>query len=50
MAVYMCTQLYLTHTTTPKVKNVNFFNLRGRSPLENELQLYPHVIHLSSKD
>lgn len=35
MAVHMYTQLYLVFFL--KAKNTNFCNLRGKSPLENEL-------------
>lgn len=48
MAVHMYTQIYFFFFN--KVENINFCNLGGKSPLENELQLYPSAVHLFNKD
>lgn len=46
---WLCTGIH-SSTFFSKVKTIHFSNLRGKSPLENELQLYPSAIHPSSKD
>lgn len=44
---WLCTQVYFF---PPLRLNMNFGSLTGKSPLENELQLYSTAVYILNKD